>query len=1074
MNSNQKSETTVGFALPVLNEVAPSVIPSVPVAAKKTESPFNTSYWLSVGESLRNDSSVDPVFGHEGEFPSGSTSLDAVGRRDFTKLLGASMALAGVGMSCQRPPTEVMVPYHKNPDGVTVGNPLHYATAITYAGHATSVLVKAHEGRPIKIEGNPEHPSVAGKAGPLELAHLLQMYDPHRAKLIKQRNGRTMAKKAFVDVVNTKLAVPNEKGAKTRFLVEPSGSPLLASLREEIQAKLPEAKFISYTPISQQARHDAARVAFGMPLDPVYDFSKAKVVLSLDHNFLMAWGPNLANSLAWANAREPGANMSRLYVVEPALTVTGSMADHRLRVRGSQIEGFARAVAKQLGMNVPGELSLSADQAKFVSALVEDLRAKGGEALVVAGERQSAAVHALAYAMNSMLGSIGKTVRFINPVIDDTATGAEGLKGLVAEINAGSVDTLVITAQNPVYGRYADIDLAGALGKVANTFYWGLYEDETAALAGTVINAAHALESWGDAKASDGSILIQQPLIEPLYSGFSEAQFLALWAGRGEVKGLELLKGLHLKKNGMADSDFSKALQMGFVPESLGTSVETLASAERVAAMPVTPAVAGLELQLVRDGKLHDGALGNVPWLQELPDPITKLVWDNALMVSPKTAKEKFNLQMRDLMAAPEESAHVVELTVGTQTVRAPLWIAPGHADDAVTLALGYGRTSKSEKIASGEFLSDLPWRSVMGETRSFLGVDAYSLRTSTAPWFMAATVTMTDKKQQLSCTQEHWDMHDRKIALEANVAQLLDGSVSHGLEELRAPLAKLTTDQAKMQVTLQAPVDYSKVEYKWGMAVDLNRCTGCSACITACQSENNIPVVGREGVKRNREMFWLRLDRYFGSPAGMSEADVKAGKHLEDPTVITQMVTCQQCETAPCEYVCPVNATVHSEEGLNDMIYNRCIGTRYCSNNCPYKVRRYNYFNYTGELTSTQKLAQNPEVTVRARGVMEKCTFCIQRIESARITSRRTNSHLADGAVQTACQQACPTSAIEFGNLNDPGSRVSRAHENDRAYNLLQQLGTRPRNKYLTRIRNPNPKLVAAAPSGDHHEAHE
>jgi molybdopterin-containing oxidoreductase family iron-sulfur binding subunit len=423
-------------------------------------------------------------------------------------------------------------------------------------------------------------------------------------------------------------------------------------------------------------------------------------------------------------------------------------------------------------------------------------------------------------------------------------------------------------------------------------------------------------------------------------------------------------------------------------------------------------------------------------------------VWDNELSVSPKTAKEKFGIEMRSLLAIPELTAKVVKVTVNGASLEVPVWIAPGHADDSMTLELGYGRVSSTEKVANGESIND----------SKTVGVDAYALRTSTAPWFMPVSVEMTDRRQQLSCTQEHWDMHDRKIALEANLDRLED--VSHELEELRAPTAKLTTDQAKKQVTLQAPVDYSKMEYKWGMAVDLNRCSGCSACLTACQSENNIPVVGRDGVKRNREMFWLRLDRYFSSD-------------LENPTVITQMVTCQQCETAPCEYVCPVNATVHSDEGLNDMIYNRCIGTRYCSNNCPYKVRRFNYFNYTGEYTSVQKLAQNPDVTVRARGVMEKCTFCIQRIEGARITSRRVDHHLEDGEVKTACQQACPTSAIEFGNLNDPQSRVSKAHADGRAYNLLQQLGTRPRNRYLTRIRNPNPKLVVAKTS-EHQEAAE
>ncbi len=1025
---------TAGYKLPVLN-ATPSVIPDV---ARK-ESPFAEDYWLSVSEKLRSDEHADPIF--EGEFPPGATELDAVGRRSFVKLLGASMALAGVGTACSSPNREKLVPYHRNPEGLTIGNPLHYATAVVANGVATSVLVKAREGRPIKVEGNPDHPLVNGAAGSAEFAELLAMYDPHRAKQIK--NGpKTVSKKEYLDIVKAKIASLNQRngGASLRFLVEPTSSGLHVDLHKQILAQLPNAKVIATSALSQQARHEGAFIAFGKALQPVFAFEKAKVVVSLDEDFLFAWGANLASAAGWAKGRTPGADMSRLYVVEPTMTVTGTMADHRLRVKGSQVEGVARALAAKLGGGLSAIAGGVARNEALVNAMAEDLKAAGSSALIVVGERQPPIVHALAYAMNAQLGSVGNTMSFVAPPVSDTVTGPGTLSALVAEIQAGQVDTVIITANNPIYMGYADVDFAGALAKV-ESHYWGLFEDETAAKATYFVNAAHALESWGELKALDGSTLIQQPLIEPLYNGVSDSQFFAMWAGLGETKGLPLLKESLKKRTQMSDADFDSWLWKGFIPQSTAKAEAVTVDVSRLTTIGAMGEIAGLEVNLVRDYKVHDGRLAHVSWLQELPDPVSKLVWDNAILLSPKTA-EGLGLKMRSLNAAPAREYEKLKITVNGKSVEAPYYIMPGHADDCLTLSLGYGQKGAVEKLA-----------------KEVIGANAYGIRFMSAPWFAAAKLEKTGQMHPLTTTQEHWDMNERKIALESTQAQFLSGAVSKELEELRAPLATSTMESGTKQVTLQAPVDYSKVDYKWGMAVDLNRCTGCAACITACQAENNIPVVGRENVQRNRELFWMRIDRYFGGD-------------LHDPRVITQPVACQQCETAPCEYVCPVNATVHSEEGLNDMVYNRCIGTRYCSNNCPYKVRRFNYFNYTGQLTATERLAQNPDVTVRARGVMEKCTFCIQRIEKGRIETRREQRKLKDGDVKTACQQACPTSAIAFGNLNDPNSAVTKAHEDGRAYNLLQQLGTRPRNRYLARIRNPNPKLTAAAPA--HGEAHE
>jgi molybdopterin-containing oxidoreductase family iron-sulfur binding subunit len=730
--------------------------------------------------------------------------------------------------------------------------------------------------------------------------------------------------------------------------------------------------------------------------------------------------------------------MNRLYVAEPCLTVTGSMADHRLRVRGSEVLGLAQALVAELS-KVSGGESLTPlaglpkaptsgnPDPKWIAAVAKDLARVRGRGVVIAGRRQPAAVHALVNAINAALGNVGQgaAVTFWPAIKHDTSSGMESLRGLVEEIAAGFVDTLVITARNPVYGAPTDFKLDKLLARVPSTIYWGLYEDETAEVVSTFLPAAHTLESWGDGRALDGRASLVQPLIAPLWSGLTDADVLATFLGEGDVGSHQLLKKFWQTRavsNGWTAGTNFEALWESWLAKGVidkttaqpeaGIAVNAGKLAEGLGTLVgQAPAKAdGLEIAFTVDGKVFDGRFANNAWLQELPHPITKMTWDNAIIVSKATA-DRLGVETGDM----------ARLESGDRKVTGPVYIQPGHADEAVTVALGYGRGG-AEEIARG------------------VGFNAGLLRTSAAPWFeRGISLTKISGHHKFGITQDHWSMEEREPAMETPLKALLEegSAFNKHVEERRAPVP-----------SIHEPVDYSKQAYKWAMTIDLNKCTGCSACVVACQSENNIPVVGRENVRIGREMQWIRVDRYYSGS-------------IEEPDAIAQPLMCVHCETAPCENVCPVNATVHSDEGLNEMVYNRCIGTRYCSNNCPYKVRRFNFLDYHGDVPHVAKMATNPDVTVRSRGVMEKCTYCVQRIERTRIDARIEDRAIQDGEILTACQQGCPSQAIEFGSLNDPSSRVSKVFQDTRRYNLLNDLGTRPRTVYLARVRNPNPELA-------------
>ena len=1000
--------------------------------------------WRSIEERVRGGAEPSKV---RAEFALGAATLpeadNGTSRRSFVQLMGASAALAGLA-ACVRKPREQMLAYTKQPEGVVPGRANHYATASFLAGKATGLLATSFEGRPTKLDGNAQHPASLGGTGPLDQASLLHLYDPQRAGVVKYRGQDKGYHSFLLEQASRAEQMKKDGGQGLRFLMEPSSSPLLGAQRERLRKDYPNAQFVSYSALAAEGWQDASLAAFGAQAEARIDLHEADVIVSLDYDFLAALPGTLALQRQFADRRDPKAGeMNRLYVVEPGMTPTGGSADHRLMARPCEMTAVALGLLGRVArLSKHADLSrfasqnptLSAPQAKFLDAIAADLVRKAGKSIVLVGDRQPAAVHLAAIAINSALGNIAKTVRYTRSLLHDPDNGPKGLAGLVAEIQAGKVDTLVITAHNPVYSAPADLEFAAALKKVPNSIYLGYYNDETAAGASWFLPLAHDLESWGDGLAADGTVTFQQPLIAPLFNGITEGELLASFFGEAEMGSYGILRASWDSRSGVptqgnfpgtmlpapianavSTANWEKWIADGFISGTSRAEDVTVNFAQLEKGVPsaATQPTAGIEGYFATDYKVWDGRFGNNVWLQELPDPITKLTWENAALVSPATA-QRLGIEPRKEMSESE----LIDISVGTRTVRAAVFIQPGQTPETVQLILGYGQQSPSQQISFQR------------------GYNATQLRTTAGFWSAgtANIAVVTTEKHELAQTQEHHSMENRALALQTN------------LEEFEAGKMEDVLANSGPQDTLYKPVVYEG--FKWSMAIDLSKCTGCSACVTACQAENNIPVVGKDQVIRSREMHWLRLDRYYIGDEN-------------NPEMITQPLMCQQCENAPCEYVCPVNATVHSDEGLNDMVYNRCVGTRYCSNNCPYKVRRFNFFSYTSNYSDTEKMVMNPEVTVRARGVMEKCTYCVQRIERARIDTRVAGTEIKDGDIRTACQDACPSAAIVFGSLHDAESAVSKQSKSSRRYNLLHQLGTRPRTVYLARVKNPNKELA-------------
>ena len=987
------------------------------------------------------------------EFPPNASEWpDPVCRRSFMKLMSASMALAGV-TACTVQPTELIVPYVRQPEEVIPGRPLFFATAMSLGGVASGVLVESHEGRPTKIEGNPDHPASQGATDLFAQGSVLTLYDPDRSQAITQL-GEIRPWSAVIAAVRGGLSAQSAtKGAGLRILTETVNSPSLAAQIQQVLQLQPNAKWIQWEPMPRDNARAGARTAFGEYLEPVYDLSKADVILSLEADFLSSEGAsNLRYARQFAGRRkveDSTDTLNRLYVVESNHSVTGGRADNRLPIKSSQIEAFARAVAQQVGVTgVTG--TAPAGSEAFADAVAKDLTAHRGRAVVMAGDSQPPAVHAIAHALNAALAAVGTTVSYLpTPEIVPSEQHA-ALRELVTDIEAGRVQMLVIVGEsNPVMSAPADFKFAEAMGKVAVRVHSGLFFDETATLSHWHVPATHYLEAWGDARSFDGTTSIVQPLIQPLYSGKSAHEVIATLSDRPERNAYDVVREYWMA-NGVGqaggviptaaaaaataaptapalpaqpvsaastfEQHWRKWLHDGFIAGTAFAPSAAVVAPDVATRITASAAVEGVEINFRRDETIYDGRFANNGWLQELPKPVTKLTWDNAALMSPSTA-EVNQLQTGDIIAIQHDG----------RTLNVPVWITPGHAKDAITISVGYGRP-KAGRVGNGT------------------GFNSYALRGSTAPWHGAATITKTGETYQLVGTQDHWSIEGRNIVRSAT------------LEDFKAKPAfakQMEHLQLDKRISLYADKEYKGDQ--WGMAIDMNACTGCSACIIACVAENNIPVVGKDQVKRNREMHWLRIDRYFAG-------------NLDTPDTYYQPMPCQQCENAPCEVVCPVSATVHSDEGLNDMVYNRCVGTRYCSNNCPWKVRRFNFLLYQDFNTPQFKLQRNPDVTVRSRGIMEKCTYCVQRINAARIQSKREDRAIRDGEIVTACQAVCPTEAIVFGNINDPNSKVAKLKSSPRNYTTLDDLNTRPRTTYLAAVRNPNPALPSNPMVGGHH----
>jgi molybdopterin-containing oxidoreductase family iron-sulfur binding subunit len=980
-------------------------------------------YWRNLEELAETPEFQEMI---EREFPrqaiGWSEDEDSVeGRRNFLKVMGASLALAGL-TACTRQPTEHIMPYIRQPEELVPGRPLFYATSTTLNGVARGVLAESHEGRPTKIEGNPEHPASLGAADMFMQASVLDLYDPDRSKTLSYE-GEIRSWGDFFGSIREILAVQRtNNGAGIRILTETITSPTMASQIAAIQKLYPSAKFHQWEPAGPHSARAGAMMAFGQPVNTYYDFSKANVIVSLDSDFL-AFGPA---SLRYARqfaarrrVRDGQTTMNRLYAVEPMPTPTGARADHRLPLRATDIEEFAWALAT--GVNVANGPTKgdNGDIYKWIPAVAKDLQQNAGASVVIAGDYQPPIVHALAHAINAKLGNVGKTVFYTDPLEVNPGDQLASLQDLVKDLDAGVVDLLIIVGGNPAFNAPVELGMRDRLQKARLRAHLSRVADETSEVCQWRLPETHYLETWGDARAFDGTVTLQQPLIQPLYDGRSALQVLQMLTEEPEKSPYNIVKDYWASQHSGADFEnwWRRSVHDGFIAGSALPQKTPALRGNAISSPAQKPKMAGkLEVIFRPDPSIFDGSYANNGWLQELPKPITKITWDNAAIMSPATAHQLGVL--KETLNAGYSGVPMVELTYQGRTLRAPVWAQPGQVDGCVVLNLGYGHTRGG--------------RNAVG-----FGFNPYGLRTSNALWHdMGLTAKQAPGSYDIATTQNDHVLDTRRHVVHR-------GTLGEYLKEPESVHQGAETPPRELTIY----PEWKYEGYAWGMAIDLSACTGCSACVVACQAENNIAVVGKDQVRRGRAMHWLRVDTYYNGG-------------VNDPEVYNQPVPCMQCENAPCELVCPVQATNHSAEGLNDMVYNRCVGTRYCSNNCPYKVRRFNFYLFSDYETPSLKLLHNPDVTVRSRGVMEKCTYCVQRINHAKIDAEKEGRTVRDGDIQTACQATCPTEAIVFGDINNPDSRVFKMKSQKLNYGLLADLNTRPRTTYLATLRNPNPEL--------------
>ncbi len=1043
--------------------------------------PGEKTYWRSLDELSQTKEFREYV---EREFPQGASELShPISRRSFMHLMGASMALAGLA-SCRRP-EEKILPYSKQPENTVLGIPKYYATAMGLGKQILGLLVESNEGRPTKIEGNPDHPSSLGSTNTFAQAAILDLYDPDRSQTPLSQGKAIDTSTLVAQLTQLHKSLTKNQGQGFSIISGYIHSPVLLSLRSELLQKFPKSTWHVWEPVNDDNAREGSRIAFGQDYYEQIQLEQAKVIVSIDADFLGTGPDSVRNARLFAKRRIPHPlGLNRLYSIESAWTITGTSADHRLCLRPSEILKAViqlavllqgHGVAIDLPVSWKSMASKEHTPSQFLSALAKDLvESKEQGVLLMAGESQPKEIHALLHVINQALragGTIASTSVYYPSMDTDLSLCRESIRELADRLGQGQVETLLVLDSNPAYTAPADLAFQEKMKKVKHLIHLGLYQDETGSLAHTHIPMAHFLEAWGDVVSYDGTTSIVQPLIAPLYQGWSSIEVLSLLltgvksSGHDVIKNfwVGILQGINKQTLSNQPSDAAKAKESPDLkhPEQLlwhrslkagllklhGESWESPLKAPSVAPSlqkeKVSQALAAfrlpqstrLEIILPPDYSVYDGRFANNGWLQELPDPITKLVWDNAALLSPKTAK-----------ALGVANDDLIKIESGGRSVEAAVHVVPGHAEDTIQLNLGYGRN-------------------VVGRIGQGAGFNAYALRTSAVlqQGFGEGNVTALGKKYDdprdknwidivhvsgLASTQDHFSMEGRDIVQELTAKEVEQGKGSH---KPHVPLKALW----------ERPREFTEGQ-QWGMAIDLSKCIGCGACTIACQSENNIPLVGKAQVRKGREMHWIRVDRYF------------SGEHEGDGPIeaVHQPVPCMHCENAPCENVCPVAATLHSPDGLNDMAYNRCIGTRYCSNNCPYKVRRFNFLDWRGDVKEVEKLKYNPDVTLRSRGVMEKCTYCVQRIRGAQQDAKKHgDTHVADGKVTPACAQACPADAIVFGDIRDASSRVSQLKRDQRNYDLLGELNTKPRTSYLSRVRNPNPLLETSKKEASHHE---
>jgi MoCo/4Fe-4S cofactor protein with predicted Tat translocation signal len=1040
MREMRRGEMTEG-SVQVVNAIAPAKMTLAEVRAK-LDGKSGKRYWKSLDE-LADTPGFQELMQEEFPRQAGAGEwVDSVSRRGFLKVMGASFALAGLA-GCTKQPDEPIFPYIKQPEDLVLGKPMYFATAHPFPTGAIPVLVKSDAFRPIKLEGNPEHPVTKGKSDAFTQASLLDLYDPDRSQFPRFR-GEQADFGAFKEEF-AKAVAGTKTGEGVYFLSETISSPTLAAQWKLVQAKYPAAKLVQYEPVSGDAGRAASKAAFGEYYDTQYKLEDADVILSLDADFLggIAFPGFLPMSAAWAERHrfDKDKPMNRLYVVETNPTVTGFKAEHRLALKPSEIDAFAGALAGG------GSTLTNPDAQKFLTAVLDDIKKSGGKFAVVVGPQSSGAAHSAALAVNS--GS--KAVVYTETVAPVPSEQGAELKALVADMQAGKVEWLVMLGTNPLYNAPADLGFEAAFGKVPYSVHLGSHLDD-----------AHYLESWSDARAYDGTISIVQPMIDPLYGGVSAHDVLqALLDPSVSAYDAVVANAKTYIKGADFATAWRKALHDGWV-EGTAFEPKTLGAPKSVASSALVP-VSGIEISFKADSSLYDGRYANNGWLQELPKQVTSISWDNAALM---------NMDLMGKLGIEENEA--VELTLNGRKLIVPVLMSPGHPNDAVTVSLGQGRRAEAGRVGAG------------------VGFNAYAIRTTDAPLAAGGLQVARGKGLYDLCVTKVHNIEHRGPYAQHDLEKPLsdkDGTYSlAGHEAMERSIIRYATyDEAIKNPeyahtgasgTLVNKVGYNPqgeavpheesfypdnwrydhpevvgagtkvLQNKWGMSIDLNSCVGCNACVVSCYAENNIAVVGREQVKIGRIMQWMRIDTYF-------EGDLHA------PKAHFQPMLCQHCESAGCEQVCPVGATVHTPEGINTMVYNRCVGTRYCSNNCPYKVRRFNFLLYSDYDKESLKFARNPDVSVRSRGVMEKCSYCIQRIEAVKIEADKNNRAIEDGEILTACQQACPTDAIVFGNLNDPKARVTKLKAEERDYQVLADLNYRPRTSYTAGVINPNVELV-------------